>query len=481
MKFLTLKRLLFLYCSVFVLLSTWSVKTAGFFGVMSNAKDMRFLAVPAFAYATIILLWGLMLWRSAKEPPLRRGTLAVAFLVVAVASVLIIPSSSCDFYHYLSTGILQGKYHQNPFTSLIGNLPAQHSPSIQAVGILNRMSFSPYGYSFMLLLKAVYLAAGGNEILMFLLLKTAMLTGLGLTGVLIECLDKYSERPSSLPVSLLLPLNPVLLIEYVINGHNDILVICLVTAGLYALHFQKWVLSLVFFLFSMTFKILIAFSFPFLLLYFIKNRVPFSVYVCGVVLLAVSLLPYTVCFGLTGIPPGISSLLNGFYFISPVRAFVILWDTSRSFGPDMQGKIVLSMKLLWMLVIAICLFWYALRKGKRLSFYCLNVENAYLLYFAIFINFSFWPWYIVYLILFACLSPGGRARIVYYSVIAFGLEFLLAFLFSFHKDMIVLGFYSFTLAITVLSLLLRKGLFQALLPPLSIEVDNQKEGCANRV
>ncbi|MGB8509954.1 MAG: hypothetical protein WCD76_16370, partial [Pyrinomonadaceae bacterium] len=141
------------------------------------------------------------------------------------------PFHSTDVFGYINRGWQQVHYHQNPYVYAVGDIRGwRQDPMLWNHWIYNP---NPYGFLFSLLARLVGYAAGGNWWAMLFMFKLLNVTAYALTAWLVWSGAKHAgyRRPA---LALYVVLwNPLLLLHHIANGHNDLLVGCLLALAFY--------------------------------------------------------------------------------------------------------------------------------------------------------------------------------------------------------------------------------------------------------
>ena len=163
--------------------------------------------------------------------------------VFCLAALFVYPFHSTDVFGYINRGWQQVRYGQNPYVYTTSEIPQwQQDPMIWDHWIYNP---NPYGFLFTLLARALCQLGGGNWALTLLLFKSVNALAYGLTAWLVWSGAKLlgHARPQLALYAFLW--NPLILMHHVANGHNDILVGCLLALALYLVvrGAEVWVIS----------------------------------------------------------------------------------------------------------------------------------------------------------------------------------------------------------------------------------------------
>ncbi len=164
--------------------------------------------------------------RVAPEDQLRARRVVILFAALFVAlQVFMQPVTSTDLYGYLARSYLIATLHQNPTVTLATFLPGGYL-------VPHARPPAPYGPIWLLICGAVGAIAGENLLLAMLLMKAIM--ALATIGgiVMVARLAGRLLPDHQLEAVLLFAWSPLLIVEAVGNGHNDITMMIFVLASL---------------------------------------------------------------------------------------------------------------------------------------------------------------------------------------------------------------------------------------------------------
>ena len=189
------------------------------------------LAISYSGMGLLVLCWFLVgrLTAPGRVRRLSRSQLTHTLAMWTVPFLITPPIFSRDVYSYLAIGAMMvhgdNPYQFGPYDSLGDTNALAH----QVDGRWQHTS-SPYGPAFLLLVKAVVLITGNHVIIGVLLQRLVELVGVGL---IVWALPRLARRCGIDPVSALWlgALNPLLLFHLVAGGHNEALMLGLMTAG----------------------------------------------------------------------------------------------------------------------------------------------------------------------------------------------------------------------------------------------------------
>jgi alpha-1,6-mannosyltransferase len=201
------------------------------------------------------------------------------FLVLAipcVVNVMLIawsPRLSQDIFSYMAQGYLGVAPLGNPLTQ-----PAEHArelaigPALAAFGWSASPGISPYGILWTQVEIAVMKLSGGNVLIALILLKTVIVAAsLGSAFCIWSFLGR--TRPEVQLFGTLLYLwNPLIIVEFAAEGHNDALMIFFIVAALASSVAQRTVLSLVAQLMAVLTKYIPVLFLPAQLVYLWRSR-----------------------------------------------------------------------------------------------------------------------------------------------------------------------------------------------------------------
>src|SRR5262249_28552280 len=147
------------------------------------------------------------------------------------ACLLMFPFDSLDLYGYVNKGWLQHHYGLNPYVQTVDSLPLWHSdPMFTNVWIHNPC---PYGFLFARIARLACLIGDGNLLRTLLIFKLFNLGAGMLTAIFLYLTaKKLAVRRPDLALYLYL-WNPLLLLQEIANGHNDILMAASMIVAVY--------------------------------------------------------------------------------------------------------------------------------------------------------------------------------------------------------------------------------------------------------
>lgn len=208
--------------------------------------------------------------RPSELPEFRKKILAWVG-ISALVLLAVIPFHSSDLYGYLNRGFQQSAYHTNPYLTPIANIP-----NWQQLSLLHahwQYNPCPYGFFFAWWVKCITSMANHSFVFAFLMMKTVNVFFLMGTTALIVLLARQLNQPRPWLSAYLWGANPLVLLQVMGNGHNDIMMVFLLLLAFTALLFPAWsVLVLPLLMLSVLVKYASILAVPFVLVYLIQQR-----------------------------------------------------------------------------------------------------------------------------------------------------------------------------------------------------------------
>jgi alpha-1,6-mannosyltransferase len=158
-------------------------------------------------------------------------TLAAIWIGLNLLLFLVWPITSSDIFSYVYQGRVGSAHAANPYLSSYSFFPGDALFPI----LNNRWSdrTAPYNPLFVLISMGLTAVAGDNFLLAIILFKLLMVSASLLSGWLIYKIS------GSRTAFFIYAFNPLVLFEFALNGHNDVLVIFFLLMGLYLWLKQK--------------------------------------------------------------------------------------------------------------------------------------------------------------------------------------------------------------------------------------------------
>ena len=199
-------------------------------------------------------------------------------VVVSLISVISLPFMSSDIYYYLGIGRLASKYKQNPYytdmKSYVDNNDVNlESDSVMKAGYDNYWANTTvvYGALWSMICSIVAFFSFGSLNVGILIFKL-----LNLVIHIFNCVLLYKlSRKKIFPI--LYGLNPFVLIEGIVNVHNDIFMVFFIILALYMIRVKKKIIpSILFVAFATIIKYVAILLLPLIVIYHCRNEKPGS-------------------------------------------------------------------------------------------------------------------------------------------------------------------------------------------------------------
>ena len=204
--------------------TAWSFKTTW----IDEAIILAVTAALAGLY-----FWGLKFARRAATPAI------VTFAIgVSIIAFLMPPFDSTDVFFYMATGWQQAHYRGNPYSGSLRSVTAADDPMIQNEWIArNRNPWldipMPYGFLFALVARVLASLGRGNfwvTLRLFNFLNLAMHAG---TALLLWKAGRLLPEGNGKVMLYLYTWNPLMVLQYLADLHNDVIVAFLVVLAAY--------------------------------------------------------------------------------------------------------------------------------------------------------------------------------------------------------------------------------------------------------
>lgn len=187
------------------------------------------------------------------------------FLIIGTTALILLFSYpavlSYDIFNYFSTAKVTFHYFENPY--IVMPIELVGDPMLLFTHAANK--FALYGPFWILITGVPYILGLNNFVLTILNIKTVIALFYFLTIFLIH---KLSKNIFSV---VLFALNPLVIIEVLVSGHNDIVMMFFALSSFYLLQKKKMLLSILFFLLSILIKYATIFLIP-VFVYFLFKK-----------------------------------------------------------------------------------------------------------------------------------------------------------------------------------------------------------------
>lgn len=219
----------------------------------------------AFSIVIFFIFYSIFIYLGAKK----KINLKEIFVLIGITAAILFLSYpamlSYDIFNYVATSKVLFFYHENPY--IVMPIAFIADPLLAFTHAANKLAL--YGPFWILLTEIPYLLGFGNFIAILFSFKLLSILFYLATSFLIW---KISRNMLSL---ILFSLNPLVVIETLVSGHNDIVMIFLVLLSFFLLAKKKIFLGTIFFVLSILIKyatILLIPIFVYVIWKLVKNK-----------------------------------------------------------------------------------------------------------------------------------------------------------------------------------------------------------------
>ena len=259
----------------------------------SNNEVVRFKSgIIVVGLVTIFGLFYLFIIKKEKDTFINKKQIILFIFIISILFTIMLPSLSSDIYYYIGDSWLSAKYNQNPYYTSVADLQKKGIND----EILNNTGYwkdttSVYGPLWNSIAKLLVSFSFGNVTLALFIFKFAALMIHILNSILLYKITKSRKY------LLLYGLNPLVLIEFLSNVHNDIYLLLFMLLSIYFLVKKKNIyLTTLFLALSISIKFSTILLVPFILIYYFQNKsLPKKIGYCflyGLTILAVVVILY---------------------------------------------------------------------------------------------------------------------------------------------------------------------------------------------
>lgn len=348
-----------------------------------------------------------------KQNKLFKNTKQAILFIMLISFIfmLILPFLSSDIYYYISDSWIEAKYDQNPYYTSVEELEATgvQDEILDNTGYWKNTT-SVYGPLWNKIAKVLSSLSFGNVTIALFVFKLA--------AYLIHILNVYLiyKITKSIKYMLIYGLNPLVLIEFLSNVHNDIYLIFFIFLALYFLIRKKNIYCTIIFLaLSISIKFSTVLLVPFILIYYFRNdtitkRILYclisGISIIGIVVLLY--LPYYQDFTIFT-----NMLVQGSKYSQSIMLNLLLDLKPETF--EMISKVAIPVfVIIYITNVAILLFRKQLHIKEILKKY-----NILILIFIFIVLTNFQRWYVLWLLpTIIWQSKNMRKFILYITITA---------------------------------------------------------------
>lgn len=232
--------LLFLYSFVQVDLGLTLTRASFFQGIQQSFQYIGYFNRPLSAYLfsgimlAIFILYTATLYLIHKKWVMQRTVVIIS----AMASVILLFSytaTSYDIFNYIFDAKIVTQYHNNPYFQKALDYP--NDPMLSFMHWTHRTY--PYGPTWLGLTIPLSFLGGGYFIITYFLFKLLAVLSYALTALLVFKITKVAKLGDPTMSLAFFALNPLVIIETLVSGHNDMSMMALALFGIYLLLVHK--------------------------------------------------------------------------------------------------------------------------------------------------------------------------------------------------------------------------------------------------
>jgi len=226
--------------------------------------------LSAFLYSLILVLlfsFYYLFLRLARKGQVSKKSVIVLSLVTGTILLFAYNAFSYDLFNYIFDAKIVTYYHKNPYEFKALDFPSD--PMLSFMHWTHRTL--PYGPSWLgFTLPLSYLGFQFFLPTFFLFKALAAVSYIG-SVFLVSRISKITKKEDQVFNTVFFALNPLIIIEGLVSGHNDILVVFLSLLSIYLILSKKYVRSFFFLILSAGVKYSTLFLLPVYLLFFFKR------------------------------------------------------------------------------------------------------------------------------------------------------------------------------------------------------------------
>lgn len=249
---------------------------------LENWTDYKTGLISGIIVIGLLLVYSiiyLILIKKQKEIFKNIKQILILIIIISFVFMLVLPYLSSDIFYYIGDSWLAAKYGQNPYYMSVEELQNQgiNDEILDNTGYWKNTT-SVYGPLWNSIAKLLVSFSFGSVTIALFIFKTA--------SYLIHILNSYLiyKITKSKKYMLLYGLNPLVLIEFLSNVHNDIYLVVFILLALYFLIRKRNIyFTIIFLALSVSIKYSTVLLVPFILIYmFRKYSIPKRIMFCMV-------------------------------------------------------------------------------------------------------------------------------------------------------------------------------------------------------
>lgn len=333
----------------------------------------------------------LVLLKKNKECFKSVKNVIIFIAIISLLFMLILPFLSSDIYYYIGDAWLNSKYNQNPYYTTVQDLQDNgiNDEILNNTGVW-RNTTSVYGPLWNSLAKVFVSFSFGNVTLALFIFKI-----MALLVHLFNCYLIY-KITKDLKYTLLYGLNPLVLIEFLSNVHNDIYLVLFILLALYfLLKLNSKIFVILFLALSIAIKYSTVLIVPFILIYMYKDKsIPKRFAYCiisGLSIIGIVgllYLPYYRDYTIFT-----NMLVQGTKYSQSILLFLMNYNNNG------QAFVLISNLIIPIFLLVYCVSLIKLLFTKDIEFEKLiSKYNCFMLVFIFVVISNFQKWYILWLL-----------------------------------------------------------------------------------
>ena len=183
----------------------------------------------------ILFAWYAFFWRGVCNKTIRARELVRYGGILIAALFLSFPAFSNDIFNYIATARVTYLYHENPYIVMPIDIP--NEPMLHFLQAANKTAL--YGPTWILMTAAPHVLGFGNLLVTMYLFK---LVAVFWYLVLLLIIWKLTKR---LFAVFFFAFNPLVIIDTLIDAHNDVMMMALALLSFYTLKNKRFILSFI--------------------------------------------------------------------------------------------------------------------------------------------------------------------------------------------------------------------------------------------
>ncbi len=321
-------------------------------------------------------------------------------LIAYLISIISLPLFSRDLFAYLEFGRLWSVYQLNPYLTGYSSIQDVYSPYAWFGHTTN------YGPLATLL---SYIPGLGTQVSagygVFLYKIQSLIVSLGFVYVLKRLLQQLQFSPV---IFLLICLHPLILVEGLINTHNDLFMLPVIVLMIGFIHRQEWWKLCLAAAILPLFKTPLGIITAFIAVYFLMTKkIRQFVAICGLTVFGMALfLMFLGSLNAIGAYTKGSQLVNAFSFLGTCEWFVkqIYFDRYAKTGVILMYEVGPKIGSLLSLFFLLFISW---KRKHHDIFQSLSIVMMVIVFFC---ATQYWPWYGLWFVLFPFFATEDRFR-----------------------------------------------------------------------